>query len=227
MTFLVLLATIPVLPASAADPATTNDVIHESRRYFGGHLFLPCSSVPDPFITTTLTNTTGFGQASNIAVPIRNLDGDQIGELNGNIAFLFLEFGYQQSFGEKFALRVGASGGARSGTSAEAILAEGLSSIYGYGLGGSYGIVRKRNWQLTGTADLRSNTLYGVSPGDFLRSVVAQIREGDTTDVPTDSLLSSGSNLRALAGLRGAWTPTPCLGFTAFFETGLGERFEE
>lgn len=148
--------------------------------------------------------------------------------MTGDIAFLFLEFGYQKAFGRTFALRAGASGGARAGTSAEAILAEGLSSIYGYALGGSARIVQKRNWQLTGTLDLRSNTLYGISPGDWARSIVDQIREGDSLSAAnTDSLHSSGSNLRALAGLRAAWTPTPCLGITAFFESGLGERFED
>lgn len=148
--------------------------------------------------------------------------------MTGDIAFLYLEFNYQKAFGRNFAVRAGASGGARAGTSPEAILAEGLSSIYGYELGGSAKIVQKRNWQLTGTLDLRSNTLYGVSPGAWVRSVIDQIQDGDSfSSTDTDSLLSSGSNLRALAGLRAAWTPTPCLGISIFFESGLGERFEE
>lgn len=202
----------------------------EASRYFGGHLFIPSTIVPDPFISTTFTSITGFGQALNLKVPIQNLNGDKIGELSGNIGFMMLEFDFQQAIGHRFDVRVGGTANARVGTSAQSILAEGISALYGYQLGGTASVLKKRNWQLSATVDLRSNTLYSISPIDFVRSVVNSIQAGDTTGAVgsgEDSLLSSGNNLRALGGVRAAYTPAPWIGFTGFVESGLGEPFEE
>ena len=210
-------------PASAQEPSPD-----EAPRYFGGHQFIPSTIVPDPFISTTFTTTTGFGRAMGLKVPIFNLEDEQIGELEGNIGFMLLEFNFQQRLGSRFALRAGAVATARMGTTAEAILSEGISALYGYGIGGSANVVRKERWQLTLTADLRGNTLYAMSPLAFAQAVVEEIENGDSTGAvqsAQDTLLNSGDNLRVLGGLRGAYTPSEWIGFTAFVEGGLGERF--
>lgn len=211
------------VPAPAQEPSPD-----EAPRYFGGHQFIPSTIVPDPFISTTFTTTTGFGRAMGLEVPIFNLDDEQIGELEGNIGFMLLEFNYQQRLGSRFALRAGAVATARVGTTAEAILSEGISALYGYGIGGSANLARKEKWQLAATVDLRGNTLYAMSPLAFAQAIVEEIESGDSTGAvqsAQDTLLSSGDNLRVLGGLRGAYTPSEWLGFTAFVEGGLGERF--
>jgi hypothetical protein len=220
-----VLAAALVSPGRAQEPDSTN-----APRFFGGHLFLPSMLVPDPFISTTFTSSTGFGKAINIKVPIENLQGAQVGELSGDVGFMLLEFDYQYAFNNRWALRVGASGGARSGTSVPALLAEGASAIYGYEFGGSVKLLRKRNWMVTGTADLRGNTLYGIAPLDFAKAVKNSVASGDTVGAISgaeDVLLSSTDNARLLAGLRGAYTPSAWIGFMAFVEAGTGDRFDQ
>jgi hypothetical protein len=202
----------------------------EAPRYLGGHLFIPSAVAPDPFISTTFGSTTGFGQAVGLKVPVRNLDGEKIGELEGDIGFMLLEFAYQQKIARNFALRAGALATARMGTSAEAILSEGISALYGYDLGASAKLWRKRNWQVTANVSLRGNTLYTMSPLGFARAVVEAYQAGDSTgavQAAQDTLLGTGTNLRVLGGLRGAYTPADWIGFTGFVEGGLGEPFQD
>jgi hypothetical protein len=221
---LVALVAGPVASAEAQEP--TPD---QAPRYFGGHLFLPSTIVPDPFISTTLMTTTGFGKAVNLVVPIYDLDGVKVAETSSDIGFMELGFDYQQAINHRVAVRIGGNGSARVGTSSTAILAEGISALYGYGLGALVSLVRKQAWQLTGTADLRGNTLYGISPLDFVRAVVTSVAAGDTAGAlggAQDSLLSSGDNLRVMGGVRAAYTPALWIGFTGFVEAGLGEKFQ-
>jgi len=186
--------------------------------------------VPDPFISTTFGTTTGFGKAVNLVVPIYDLHGVQIGETHSDIGFMQLEFNYQYAINRTVAVRADGNGSARVGTSATSILAEGISALYGYGLGASVGLVREARWQLSGTADLRANTLFGVSPLSFVRAVVKSAVAGDSANAVAnaqDSLLTSGDNLRVLGGLRAAYTPAPWIGFTGFVEAGMGEKFQK
>ena len=214
-----------VTPCRAQEPDSAY-----APRFFGGHLFLPSILVPDPFISTSFTSSTGFGKAINITVPIENLQGQQVGELSGDVGFMLLEFGYQYAFNQRWAVRVGASGGARSGTTVPAILAEGASAIYGYEVGASVKLLRKRTWLVTGTADFRGNTLYGIAPLDFAKAVKQSVATGDTVGAISgaeDVLLSSTDNTRVLAGLRGAYAPSAWLGFMAFVEAGTGDRLDQ
>ena len=223
-----LLVTL-LVSLGARSMAQENDS-RESPRDFGGHLFIPSTIVPDPFVSTTVTSTTGFGRALNLEVPVLNLKGEKIGSLSGNMGLILLEFDYQQALNRRFAVRAGVSGGSRVGTTAVSILSEGISAIYGYELGGTASLVRKSNWQMSATVDVRGNTLYGVSPLDFMRSVVHSIGQGDSTgavQAGEDSLLKQGNNLRVLGGVRAAYTPAPWIGFTGYVEAGLGDRFFE
>jgi hypothetical protein len=202
----------------------------DAPRFFGGHQFVPSTVVPDPFISTTFTSVTGFGRAIGLTVPIFNIDNEQIGELSGNIGFMSLEFGYQQRIKSRFAVRVGANASARLGTTPEAILSEGVSALYGYGVGASANLLRKERWQLAATVDLRGNTLYSMSPLAFAQELLSEAGSGDSTgavQAAQDTLLDSGDNLRVLGGLRGAYAASEWLGFTAFVEGGLGEKFND
>jgi hypothetical protein len=221
---LLALTTLPAARAMGQEPEG-----REAPRYFGGHQFIPSTIVADPFVATSFTSTTGFGMAIGLEVPILNIDGEQIGELEGDIGFLLLEFGYQQRLNNWLALRANVSAAARVGTSTEAILAEGISAVYGYGLGGTASLWRKQSWQLSATADFRGNSLTGIAPLDFAAAVKHAVEAGDTAAIEAakDSLLSEADNMRVLGGLRGAYTPAPWIGFVGFVEAGLGERFEQ
>lgn len=221
---------VTLAASRGADVMAQETIPAELPRNFGGHLFIPSTMVPDPFVSTTVSSTTGFGRALNLEVPVVNLDGETIGSLSGNIGVILLEFGYQQAINRRFAVRAGVSGGSRVGTTAVSVLSEGIAAIFGYELGGTASLVRKRSFQLSATADVRGNSLYGVSPIDFVRVVVDAIGDGDSTgavEAGSDSLLKQGSNVRVLGGVRGAYTPAPWIGFTGFVEAGVGDKFYE
>lgn len=204
---------------SGSDPAP---------RDFGGHLFIPSTLVPDPFISTMVATTTGGGSAVNLVVPLYNIQGQKIAETSSSIAFMQLGFDYQQAINRRVALRLAANGGGRLGTSASSVLTEGVSAVYGYGVGATINLTRKAAWQVAASADVRGNTLYGVSPLTFVRSVINSIAAHDTAGAlgaAEDSLLAKESNARFLGGIRGAYTPAPWMGFTGFIEAGLGDKF--
>jgi hypothetical protein len=221
---LVALVTGSVSTSRAEEPNAD-----QAPRYLGEHLFIPSTVVPDPFVSTTFQTTTGFGSAVNLVVPIYNLHGAKIAETSSNIGYMLLGFDYQYAVKPRLALRVDASGSARIGTSATSILAEGVSALYGYGFGATMSVMRRSNWQLSATADLRGNTLYSISPLGFVRAVVHSAVAGDSAGAlaaASDSLIGNGNNLRVLGGLRAAYTPAPWIGFTGFVETGMGEKFQ-
>jgi hypothetical protein len=220
-------AVLGVVLVLASPVAAQEGNTDQAPRLLGGHLYMPSTLVPDPFIATSLQNITGFGTAVDLKVPVFNLQGEKVDELTGNLGFLVLEFDYQYAFNHRFSARAGIVGNGRVGTSAQSVLAEGISALGGYSLGGSAMIVRKTNWEMTGTLDLRGNTLYQVSPLSFARSVVRQFQQDSTASLQeaADSVVTSGSNLRVVGGLRGVYTPVDWLGLTAFLESGLGEKF--
>ena len=222
------------LPAGAAlifallaGPAQVAQSVEQAApRYLGGHLFMPSSIVPDPFIATSFQTSTGGGTASNIEVALYNLDGEKIGEASADIGFFNLGFDYQQRVSNRVGLRLSLGGVGRLGTNAASILAEGISALYGYGFGASVNLVKKTNWEMAGTLDVRGNTLYAVSPLGFVQSVIDNAANGDSSLTSSqDSLLDSGNNSRFVAGVRGAYVPAAWIGFTGYFEAGIGKKF--
>ena len=198
-----------------------------SPRLLGGHLFLPSSVVPDPFIATSFQTATGGGAAMNIVTPLYNIKGEQIGEADSDIGFMSLGFDYQQRLSNRVDLRLSVDGSGRLGTSATSIVAEGLSAVYGYGFGTTVNLVKKTNWVLAATGDVRGNTLYGVSPLAFVQAAIDNAANGDSALADSqDSLLSKGDNSRFVGGLRGAYTPAPWIGFTGYLEAGVGKKFQ-
>lgn len=222
----VLVALVAGLAATAhADEAASDP----APRDFAGHLFIPTRLVPDPFISTSFSTGTGAGSAVNLVVPLYNVQGEKIAETSSNIAFMQLDFEYQQMVHRRVAVHAGLNGGGRLGTTTSSVLAEGVSALFGYGIGTVVNLTRKPTWQVAATLDVRGNTLYGVSPLDFARALRQAIAADDTSRAlaAEDSLLSDGNSARFLGGVRGAYTPAPWIGFTAFLETGLGRKFKE
>ncbi len=67
-------------------------------------------------MTSYLRTAAGLGIALGLEVPVENLDGGLIGTLEGDLAFLTLEFEYQQAVARWLALRAGVSGAAPGGS---------------------------------------------------------------------------------------------------------------
>jgi hypothetical protein len=215
-----------ILTLLAASPGPAGAAEQAAPRVLGGHLFATSSLVPDPFIATSFQTSTGGGTASNIEVALYNVNGEKIGEATADIGFFNLGFDYQQRVSNRVGLRLSLNGVGRLGTNAASILSEGITALYGYGFGASMNLVKKTKWEMAGTLDMRGNTLYAVSPLGFVQSVIDNAANGDSSLASSqDSLLGSGDNSRFVAGLRGAYVPAPWIGFTGYFEAGVGKKF--
>ena len=208
--------TIAAFAQSAAAQERSN------RRTLNGHSFLVSSTVGDPFLGTYIRTLTGGGRALDLQVPVYDLDGNQIAQLSGNIAFFQLGLTYQQQLAEWVALRVGVMGSARLGTNHVALLAEGATAVYGGGLGAAFRLVEKRQFYLSALAEVRSNSLYAISPLTFAQGIIESGGIDSTTQ-----LLGKGDNWRLVGGLRAAYAFAPWVGLTALVEYGPAKRFFE
>ena len=186
------------------------------HRCLDGFRFVPSSVVDEPFINTSFENATGGGMALNLKVPVRNLAGDTVNTLNGNIGFFLLDFEYQKQVAKWLGLRVGVNGIGRLGTSLEALVASGISAAMGGYIGATVPIWNKPNFMVSAVADLKNNKQWDVDPYTFAKDVVDS---GYTPDAKA-TLLGSERVNRWSFGLRGAWAPKPWMGLTANIEPG-------
>ena len=216
LAFAVLPATTAGAQASAQSAQSSAQSSPSCHRCLNGFRFVPSSVVDEPFTNTSFENATGGGMALNLNVPVRKLDGDTIGTLNGNIGFFLLDFEYQKSVAKWLALRVGVNGIGRLGTSLEALVASGISAAMGGFIGATVPVWSKPNFLISAVADLKNNKQWDVDPYSFAKDVV----DSGYNDTTKAVLLSSERVNRWSFGLRGAWAVKPWMGLTANIEPG-------
>jgi hypothetical protein len=196
---------------------------YNNRRELAGHTFIPSNLVGDPFIASYIRSSTGAGVATGVEIPIRDVDGNVLTVLQGDLAFLLLEFEYQQALGSWVALRLGGSASARLGTNEETILAQGINAVYGMNLGATVKLLKSERVMLSAVADYRTNKIYAFNLFDFLQKVIE-----DGFDPEADnSLLTSGPTSVTTVGLKAAYSPWRWLGLVASGEGGGGSPFRE
>jgi hypothetical protein len=191
-----------------------------NNRTLGGHGFVTSSIVGDAFTGTYIRTTTGAGRAVGLDVPVYDLDSNVIATLGGNIAFLSLGLSYQQRLAKWVALRASFSGAARTGTNHITLLAEGASAVYGGTFGATFRLLERERFFLSAIAETRSNSIYAISPLDFVRDVIS----GGTAD-STTKLLEKGDNWRLVGGLRTAYAPAAWIGVSGLIEYGPARQF--
>ena len=219
--FVIALAVAVLSATTAGAQASTQsaDSAHSAQpchRCLNGFRFVPSSIVDEPFTNTSFENATGGGMALNLNVPRRNLDGEVVDSLTGNIGFFLLDFEYQKSVTKWLALRFGVNGIGRLGTSLEALVASGISAAMGGYVGATVPIWSKPNFLISAVADLKNNKQWNVDPYAFVKDVV----DSGYTPGAKATLLGSERVNRWSFGLRGAWAVKPWMGLTANIEPG-------
>jgi hypothetical protein len=189
-----------------------------SRRV-GGLFFIPSGRIADPFVTTHVRTSTGAGVANGLQTIFRDTDGTPQGTLEGDLAFVALDFEYQQNLFGWSSARLAIQGNARAGTSDQSLLASGLTAIYGLQFQAKAQIIRKQKWLLTGLLDLSGSNLFGISPFEFAKGVV---ENGLTKE---NSLVMESETFRATVGLGAAYAPAKWIGFTLIPNLGAAEPF--
>ncbi|HKP29426.1 MAG TPA: hypothetical protein VJU15_08480 [Gemmatimonadales bacterium] len=210
-----------VLAATTLVVTVSHSQDRDPKRTLGGHNFVPIELLGDPFTGTYVRNSTGGGKAVGLKLPIPDLEGGILGYAESDVGFLTVGLEYQQNITNWLAFRVGGSGGARLGTSVQALLAEGATATFGYNFGLSVQAVRTERVALSVSADMVPNKIYGISPLDFARSVIENGLDS------ASSLLNKGSGRRLFIGLRPAWAVKPWLGLQGQFEIGPNRAREE
>ena len=212
-----VLAVSATMTVAASLPAQER----EPKRTLGGHNYIPMELLGDPFTGTYVRNSTGGGMAVGLKVPIPDLEGGILGYAESDIGFITIGLEYQQNITHWLAFRLGGSGGARLGTSIEALLTEGATATFGYNFGLAAQVVRNERLAIGVSADMVPNKIYGISPLDFARSVI------DNGLDSASSLLNKANGRRLFVGVRPAWTVKPWLGLQGQFEIGPNRAQEE
>jgi hypothetical protein len=191
----------------------------ETGRTLGGHTFMPSGQVrSEPFITQHFRERTTGGIASGFVSPV--VVNDTLTLLEGDIGFLGIDAEYQHAFGEWLALRLRLGGSARVGTSGEALLAQGVSTVYTSGLDATVKLFRWDNAMLSAGLSFGSSQIYGTDILGYLQKAIE-----DREFPPSDSLVASTESSSAKVSALGAWAPLPWLGLAADVGVGYADLF--
>ena len=212
------LAVVSVATAHAQAPASpaTADAQPPCHRCLDGFRFLPSSVINDVFAGTQFQNSTGGGMAIDLRVPVRNLEGDTLNTLDGNIGFLLVDFEYQKSIARWLALHAGVAGIGRIGTSLESLVASGVSAAFGWSFGAIVPVWKRPNLLVSAVGDVRRNTQYDVDPFGFAQ----QIADSGYSPEARGVLLASEKVNRWSVGVRAAWAIAPWIGVVGIVEPG-------
>lgn len=214
---------------AGAAPLAGQSPAHAPRsggRSLGGHTFLPLSTVPLPFVGTAFTSTVGAAIAHDVAEAVIVDVGGVLDTLlgSGNLAFAAIDLVFQQRIKTRFAVRGAASINVRTGTNGRTLVAEGLSGLTGFAIGGLMRLHEDERRLLTATLDLRRGNLNELSIKDFAE--YAAQWGIDSLEHWGEHLMQSHRSGRILAGLRGAWVPKAWLGLSALIEGGPADLYE-
>ncbi len=208
-----LLFTLIFVWLAAADLAA-----QEPSRVLNGFEFLPSRVVDDPFAISYFGTSTGGGIAFDLKTPFLDFDGDTLGTLVGDVAFMALGFRYQQRFGQWLAARFSFGANGRLGVNEQSVLAQGVTGGFLWGLGATARILQSEKLILSGALDFARTDLVALDPFGFASKVIDEGLEADD-----NSLVQKGDAISGVASARVGWAPLPWLGITGVLEGGLGD----
>ena len=202
-----------------AAPAAAQDEREKRLPVLGDRAFIVSAEVQDPSVTSFLRSATGGGLAFDIATPVLDADSNIV-VYEGNLAFLELGLEAQAAVTDWLAVRLAFDGGARVGTSFEALSGSGVSAVYGYLVGAMVRLLETRKVLLSATADFTGNRIHDVS---YLKVLRQALREGVITLDPVES----GTDRALAGGLRFGWAASRLIGVRLSGAVGVADPFRE
>ncbi len=184
--------------------------------------FIPSDIVGNPFITTFIKTSVGAGAAIDLKSFIKDLNGNIIDTLSGNLFFVLGDIQFQLAINDWLALNGKYGGIARLGSNAYTLLTSGISYGAGYSLGAKIKIWENDKMMLSGSIDYNSSQVALYSIYDFLLRV---IDEGAIDDSARAKLLEKDNITSMFANINYAYAPTRWLGILANLGWGLGNAF--
>jgi len=190
----------------------------EPGRELNGHEFMASEIIRTPFAVSFFSSHTGGGIAIGLETPFLEFDGESLGTLEGDVAYMKLGFKYQQRFNKWLAANLAYSGSGRFGIDGQSVLAQGMSGTYGFKYGVKARILQTEKTILSGGLDFTHTHVVGLDPFGFAEQV---IDEG--LDAENNELVDSGHALSGRLSLLAGWAPVEWLGLTGYLESGRGE----
>ncbi|HET9952749.1 MAG TPA: hypothetical protein VFS09_13250 [Candidatus Eisenbacteria bacterium] len=193
-------------------------------RQVGEHRFAGAVGVPNPFLSTYVSSSTGMATTLGLKVGLFNLDDPPqlLGTKEIDLYYLSQSFLFQQRVADAVALRLAVFGSGRLGTETASLLTEGISAIMGGSAGGTVRLTERPGFKLAATLDAGLNSLSAVSLRSFVEDIVAN-GLSDSTNSPTQQL----SNFRLTTGLRAAWGRSVTTGYLLYGDIGYDEPYEQ
>ena len=183
--------------------------------------FIPSEVVYDPFINTYMKLNVGSGLALDLSSYVKDLQGNILDTLSGDISYLSADFQFQLAVNDWLAFNVGAGGFGRIGTNTYTLLTSGISYASGFSLGGKAKLWQNEKMYLSTTLDYKYQNIYLYSIYDFVK----QVAEDGGID-STSSLLSEDIIISTFLNLSYAYAPTDWCGLLAVAGWGVGEAFD-
>ncbi|HQR29484.1 MAG TPA: hypothetical protein PLL32_03675 [Anaeromyxobacteraceae bacterium] len=212
----------PAATATATPAATAEAPVPVKERPMGrelnGHLFLPSHILEDPFSYTAFGTFFGLG-AGNALGPAVNPDTPPpyfSGEKWYGYTGLGLGMLLNVRILEYLSVRAGLSATAYLGTGSGAAFTIGTSARITGDVGVKGSLPVGDNFRFSAAVDAAYGPTYALLLADGIRSIIENCPTNP--DQCRDSLsaaLQADDTITWIAGLAGAWAPTPYLGFTA------------
>jgi hypothetical protein len=212
-----IVLTLVLLAVSAAQL-----LAQEPSRVLNGYEFLPSRIVEGPFAISYFTTSTGGGVAFDLKTPFLGFDGDTLGTLVGDVAFMSLGFRYQQRFGRWFAARFSFGGSGRLGIDEQSVLAQGVTGSFQWNLGATARIYQNDKFIVSGAVDFARTDLVGLDPFGFARKIIDEGLEAEDNE-----LVQKGEAISGVVSGRVGWAPAPWIGVTGLLEVGRGDVTNE
>jgi hypothetical protein len=180
-----------------------------------GHRFVLSSIIKDPFVSSFVGTSTGFGAAPDVNISLYDFDGEPFASIKGDLAYMRLGLQYRQAFTDWLSLWVDVHGLGRMGINPESIFSQGITGNFGLELGGLGRLWHTERLMLSASASYQRGKYYGV---DILTFVQRIILEGGIA--PDNKLTKRIATDRFGLGLHFAYAFTPCFGLMASAELG-------
>lgn len=214
--------------ASGEDPETEKKdstifkPIYKTIPEKNGFRFIPSDLIKDPFITTYVRSSLGYGTAFDLETIVKGFRGDTLGVYEGDISFLSLELEYQQAINKWLGVYGLLNVSGRISTSVSTLLSSGLTLVDGFTLGGMARIWENDKMFLSGTFSYDKRYATSVSIYNLAKS----ISEDSTINFDSADFVGVSNSGKFSVSANYSFAPNNFLGFTAVFKFGLGNPFD-
>ena len=186
-----------------------------------GHTFVTSNLIPDPFVKTQLGLLIGLGSAFDYEIRGPVLGEDTLIVEEGKMKWVIAEFDYRQRVTDWLQLDALVGGGARVGTNAASAIAQGVSVVSAFRLGGLARLAQSNSVALSATLSVNRSSSTLLNLVEFAEEIIDSVESGGSLD--SLSLSRKVNTWQGRGGVRFAWAPSRALGVTALAALSVGE----